>query len=203
MEQRDDNILNFKIPSNINIQIEQDINIENFISQFQQYTDKIICVVNSNIIKYYDAKDKLPQNLRFDNKKRYNSDYQYYFRSIDDDDLYCVFGRNAAKMLFPRLDEIDQDNLSNISVKLTQHRPISSSMNKLNISSVKSTSFPSFDNNIIQISTKTNVSEVKKINKILTPIEQDKPNNIIIIDKGTKLLFPNSNYSVEITLFNN
>lgn len=45
---------------------------------------------------------------------------EYYFRDINTDSLYCVFGREAAKLFYPRIDEVDPNGKS----ELTPVQPI-------------------------------------------------------------------------------
>lgn len=116
-----------KIPEGHYVRFEQDATFENFIGQFQQNCPKLMCVINGTNLRYYDNTTPLPNNIRFDYKQRRRSLTEYYFRDIDDDTLYCVFGREAATIFYPRIDEIDPtgnyeiSNRSEVSISKKSH----------------------------------------------------------------------------------
>lgn len=94
----------------------------------------MLCVVDGSTLRYYDNNSVLPTNLRFDFKQQ----NEYYFRDINSDISYCVFGRQMAKRLFPRLDEIDAPEVRNL--------PILQSFNKITITDGDTqSSFPNYD----------------------------------------------------------
>ena len=110
-----------KIPEGHNIQFEQEATFENFIGQFQRDCPKLICVINGTNLRYYDKSTQLPNNIRFDYKQRKGTLTEYYFRDINDDTLYCVFGREAATIFYPRINEIDPNGIHELSRPNTQY----------------------------------------------------------------------------------
>lgn len=82
-----------------NIEFKQDQNIEHFIGQFQSTTDKIICLINKTRIHLYDYDDKnLPNKIKLADKDR-SADFGtiYYFKDLESDDDYCIFGKKPAQ----------------------------------------------------------------------------------------------------------
>lgn len=97
-----------KIPEGELIRFEQESSFENFIGQFQIFCPEVLlCVVDGTCLRYYDKHGTLPANIRFDYKQRRGKITEYYFRDIGNDSLFCVFGREAAKIFYPRIDEVD------------------------------------------------------------------------------------------------
>jgi len=104
---------NINIPEESVIQIGQDSTFENFIGQFQKFCPtKLLCIIDGTYLKYYDKPGTLPTNIRFDYKQRKGNLTEYYFRDIDNDSLYCVFGHEAAKIFYPRIDDVDPTSLT-------------------------------------------------------------------------------------------
>jgi len=100
-------LFDIKIPEGHVVQFEQESTFENFIGQFQLFCPKLLCVVDGSCLRYYDKPGTIPTNIRFDYKQRRGKLTEYYFRDIGNDSLYCVFSREAAKIFYPRIDEVD------------------------------------------------------------------------------------------------
>jgi len=99
---------NVKIPEGHIIRFEQESSFENFIGQFQLLCpEALLCVVDGTCLRYYNKRESLPTNIRYDYKQRRGNLTEYYFRDIGNDSLFCVFGREAAKIFYPRIDEVD------------------------------------------------------------------------------------------------
>ena len=163
-----------KIPDGRPIQFPQDSTFENFISQFQVYCPKILCIINNVHLQYYDKNGVIPTNIRYDYKQKRNGLTEYYFRDIDNNNLYCVFGRESAIIFYPRIDEFDPLNRKRSEIITTIN-----------------------DDKIIK---DTNTLSRKPLLQAINPKKESNlyPNNIIIVDKGKRMQFPNPNYSVEI-----
>jgi hypothetical protein len=99
--------LSFNMILNDKIIFNQDSTFENFIGQFQTSCSKILCIENGSYLKFYDKNSPIPMNIRFDYKQSRSNLTEYYFRDIQTNDQYCVFGRECAKLFFPRIDEVD------------------------------------------------------------------------------------------------
>lgn len=104
---KDNRYMSYEIKVPHAIKILQDIPLSNLVGQLQSYSPKLLCVINGNILHYYDKSSTMPNNLRFERKQRHDDITEYYFRDIDDGTRYCVFGRDSAKHFFPRIDEVD------------------------------------------------------------------------------------------------
>lgn len=276
-----------KIPEGHVVQFEQESTFENFIGQFQIFCPKLLCVIDGSCLRYYDKPGTLPSNIRFDYKQRRGKLTEYYFRDIGNDSLYCVFGREAAKIFYPRIDEVDPIDLRtqvndtivpsskqsfttfkgttghNYELNSKPHlndprstiiSPSSCNDPKLNIDvnmthnyemvgspkplgSIISRSGPILPNNhtmersrnpavsqsssighnnsrvakhpIIQPIVRKDVRpnegsisdhDIRRGNlpKLYTSSRKYPPDHVVIIDKGVKLIFPNSNYPIEI-----
>ena len=122
-----------KIPEGRMVRFEQEATFENFVGQFQLFCPKLLCVVDGTILRYYDKPGTLPTNIRFDYKQRRGPLTEYYFRDIETDTLYCVFGREAAKIFYSRIDEIDPNGIKDMIVDITKQN---TSFNKFNTSAI-------------------------------------------------------------------
>src|SRR5687767_4160600 len=92
------------------IKFTEEDTFENFISQFQKHvTDKILCVINGTSLAFYDKKGPYQKNIRYDYKQKRNGLVEYYFRDISDDNLYCIFGRDNAVLIYPQIDNSDPE----------------------------------------------------------------------------------------------
>lgn len=163
-----------KIPEGKEVKFTQEATFENFVAQFQPYTSKLLCVVDGTSLRYYDKTRALPGNLRFDYKQRRGTLTEYYFRDIDNDTLYCVFGREAARTIYPRINEVDPVTKSEESHKLLARnipveKPVKSTMTLFH---------------------ESNPCETRIASK-----------HIVIIDKGIRFTFPNPDYPVEIRTY--
>lgn len=184
-----------KIPEEHGIKFEQESTFENFIGQFQLFCPKLLCIIDGTTLRYYDKAASIPDNIRFDYKQRRGILTEYYFRDISTDTLYCVFGREAAKIFYSRIDEVDPGGIIT--------RPY---IENKSTSVIKSQSFDAAKiqiNNKIQSNTKNKpsiIEPIKNSNQIsqIIPKTSIQPSNIIIIDKGAKLIFPNPNYPIEV-----
>jgi len=90
---------------NVNITIENNTDIKQFISQFQIHCKQLLCVVNDKIIRYYSKKDELPKNIKY---LRDNTN-EYYFEDLDTQDVYCIYGKISASVFYPILKEKDKE----------------------------------------------------------------------------------------------
>lgn len=165
--------LDIKIPEGSKVEFRQDATFENFVSQFQPFCDKLLCVVDGTSLRYYDKMGPLPNNLRFDYKQRRGSYTEYYFRDIDDQTLYCVFGRDSARVLYHRIDQIDP--VDKETPEAPKKKPI--------IQAIKP-SMPLF--------------REKAINNKETV---QRANQVIIVDKGVKFTFSDPNFPVEVRTY--
>ena len=91
---------------------EKESTFENFISQFQIFCSKILCVINGNSLQFYDKTEDIPKNIRFDYKKRRGKITEYYFKDNNTNAVYCVFGRDSAKIFFPNIDDVDSPGIT-------------------------------------------------------------------------------------------
>lgn len=92
------------------INFERESTFENFISQFQVFCSKVLCIKNGKYLYFYDKQEDVPKNIYFEYKKRRGEMTEYYFR--DNTNSYCVFGRDSAKFFFPRIEEIDSPGIT-------------------------------------------------------------------------------------------
>ena len=90
------------------IKITQDMSFENFDGQFQEVCPKLLCVINGTTLHFHDNMRTIPTKIRFDHKQQRGGIVEYYFRNIEDNTLYCVFGREAATLFFPDINNIDK-----------------------------------------------------------------------------------------------
>lgn len=202
-----------KIPEGQVVTCPQEATFENFIGQFQLYCPKLLCVIDGTCLRYYDKKGDIPTNLRFDYKQRRNSLTEYYFRHIIDDTLYCVFGREAASIFYPRINDVDPTGINELS-KPPTHQSTDSSIYSHDAKYLESINhsidtkyLESVDVFNIPIHSQKHTSKPKRppiVQAITTSPSRNKlitPNHITIIDNGTKLSFPNPNYIIEIKTY--
>ena len=193
-----------KIPEGQSVQIEQEETFENFIGQFQQFCSKLICIIDGTTLRYYDKTEGLPKNIRFDYKQRRGKIVEYYFRDIQTESLYCVFGREAAKIFYPRIDEIDHSdtvtidpNFVNVVMKEEIPKVIKEEIAKISpeqTSSVPSDMYKARRPTIIRPIRDKNIRSSGN-SKV---IHHEK---ITIVDNGTKLTFSNPNYPIEVQTY--
>jgi hypothetical protein len=159
------------LPNDFKINIDQDITFENFVSQFQQFSDKILCIVNGTTLHFYDKNTVMP-NVRYEYKQRRGSLIEYYFRDMINNNLYCVFGRDNAVLFYPNINQIEQ--ITSVAV----HQPQPKIKNP-----------PIISNKTLPI-----------ISNKDQPIISNK-NTIVIYYKGKKLTFTDFDYENEIKTF--
>lgn len=99
-------------PEEAFLTILQNSTMEALVGQLQSYTDKLLCVIDGTTLHYYQTPGQLPKKIRFEHKQLRNGIMEYYFRDIRNDNLYCVFGREAAKIFFPEIDQKDPGGIS-------------------------------------------------------------------------------------------
>jgi len=89
------------------LNLSNDMTLEDLVKQLQGTSNKLLYVVNGEILKYYE-KDKVPPlDVKLDRiKTGKNSLSEYYFR--DEKNIYCVFGRECAELFYPKLIEFDK-----------------------------------------------------------------------------------------------
>ena len=201
-------LFDIKIPEGHLVKFEQDSTFENFIGQFQAFCPKLLCVIDGSCLRYYDKQGAIPKNIRFDYKQRRGKSIEYYFRDIGNESLYCVFGREAAKIFYPRIDEvdpIDQSSTSGFSQK--EIAPANESKQIECDASDNKSSSGGLGAVVSRGSLRASgVLELKPgrgrrpiIQAITSGKEASKGREqIIIIDNGVKFVFPNSNYPIEV-----
>jgi hypothetical protein len=197
-----------KIPETCLIDFDQDDTFENFIGQFQPVCSKLICIIDGTILRYYDKPGSIPKNIRFDYKQHKRKITEYYFRDIGTDSLYCVFGRPAALIFYPRLDEVDP---MPVEPRLPVH------VSEIDArSQPRSHSEPTVTPDALGIRVlgpipsllppgrQISAPEPRHVGRgrapIIRPI-QPPPSEIVVVDEGVKLTFPNPNYPVALKLF--
>lgn len=184
-----------KIPEGCSIQFSQEATYENFIGQFQQYCSKILCVIDGTNFHFYDKKTSPPpSNIRFDYKQIRGTITEYYFRDIDTDTLYCVFGREAATIFYPRMNIVDPIIIPESNITLALAEVNKSPPNKKRPPLIQPVKPPMPLFREIQ---RTESSSRKSSSSGTSQI----PTQIVIVDNGVKLTFPNPNYPIEIKTY--
>lgn len=181
-----------KMEEETKIKFCKETTFENFIGQFQLFTTKILCIINGKTLYYYDKSGPFPSNIRFTYKQKHDEIVEYYFRHINNNISYCVFGRENAKIFYPNLDQVDHEEDTTIIKK----RPICQKIDRPII--------PLFrDNTNLTLPTGSIVKTTITQNLFSKPLNTLQIDNeqIIIIDKGKKLTFPNSNYPIEVRFY--
>lgn len=137
------------------IEITQDQNIYNFISQFQLLTNKILCLVNDNKLHLYnDDDDDFPKKIKLSHKDRTNNLMTiYHFNDIDTKDTYCLFGKKTTRRF-----------LSAITKK---------SENSCRFNYIKSSIVPTKNNCLIKIIDNTETIIIDNDNSKMTFINYD------------------------------
>jgi hypothetical protein len=193
-----------KIPEGTKISLEQDETFEDFIGQFQSFCPKLICIINNKTLRYFDNSKPPPSNVRFDYKQRCGKITEYHFKGINDDTKYCVFGRAAAKIFFPRLEEVDRSsgNDSDLIAKDTSEISPGTTISKIKrrpiIQHILPPAIQSLTSSSIQAAAKYPFPMPDRKSETLGAI---LPQQIVIIDHGNKITFPNPNYPVEINTY--
>lgn len=199
--------LSSKVPVNTRVIFEQEETFENFLGQFQTLSNKVLSVANGTTLRIFDSLNAIPAEIRFDHKQKHGSITKYYFQAVENGTMYCVFGRDAARLFYPRLDKVDP--IFDAEPSLNSGKLLAnSSADILSLSRFNSEASESTFKNrpIIQrIITAKDDSSYKVSQNIPDPTStltidlSQLP--IIIIDKGNKITFPNHNYSVEVTTY--
>lgn len=193
------------IPDNHTLRVSQDSTFEHFIAQLQPLSSKLLCVIDGTTLRYYDNAKLFPTNIRFDYKQKHGSVVEYYFRDNSDDTLYCVFGQTNARLFYPSLNPINMEH-SNTAIPNIYHDPLSTPLSKV----VSKPSIKPASPKITRRSPNDSPSNVVKpkrppiIEQLTTSYIQHASKttgNIIIIDKGVKMTFPDCNYNVDITTY--
>ena len=183
-------IFNLKC-KNIDIKFEQGSTYENFIGQFQKNCPKILCVVDGTKLNIYDKKDIGNKNIKFDYVKQVNNIQEYYFRDINDDTLYCVFGEDAASYLYPDIKSMKKKCVDNEISSINNKCEEISSMNV-----DKGLEDTPYEQKEI-IGRKINIDYIKNLN-----INNRLPPDVItIFDGGEKILFPNYDHDIHISKY--
>ncbi len=86
-------------------EFRQGYTFENFIGQFQINCPKLLCIINGTNLQFYDKEGQFPNDIIFDRKLQKDNITQYYFKNIDNNIAYCVFGREAATLFYSHIDE--------------------------------------------------------------------------------------------------
>lgn len=208
-------MFDIKIPEGHNVQFNQEATYENFIGQFQQYCSKLLCIIDGTSLRYYDKTSSLPTSVRFDYKQRRGNMTEYYFRDINDDTLYCVFGREAAAVFYPRIDIVDPITVHETSTTRsllhnnasTKEHPVeyqtktNTNANQSLVSNVSDICKAKRPPLIQHIKTSIPLFREVEVQDLSNKRNQSRNSEIVIIDEGVKLLFPNYNYPVEIKTF--
>ena len=81
------------------IEMTQDQNIYDFVSQFQLSTNKILCLINKSKLHFYDDNDNdFPKKVKLAHKDRSNNLMTiYHFNDVDTKDVYYLFGKESAQ----------------------------------------------------------------------------------------------------------
>jgi len=106
------------------ITLEDQFSFENFVSQFQKYTEQILCIENGTLLRIYERVSDFPANVILDYKRKKTNLTEYYFRVPETNNRYCVFGRDKALNIFPRLDFVDKKSASEETVPVIKDRMI-------------------------------------------------------------------------------
>jgi hypothetical protein len=89
------------------IEITQDQNIYDFISQFQLLTNKIICLINKSKLHLFDDDDDdYPKKIKLSHKERHNLMTIYHFNDVDTKDHYCLFGKDFTRRFLSNIKKI-------------------------------------------------------------------------------------------------
>lgn len=168
----------FTIENIQTISLKSDCSCEEFVSQLQQYTTKIICVINGKTMKLYDKEGIFPENINFNKRQKIGTVVCYYFIDNNNNE-YCIFGRDNAEFFYPAI--------KNEVGKIISFNKILKQSNDFDIMSSSIIHPIDYDKPPI------------KNNKIFTLIG---PNTIKIVDGNSVMTFPNPNYLVDIQEYN-
>lgn len=98
-------IFGLKLPPHAVLNLEQHGDLTSLVGQLQKYcTNRLLVVVNGITYRYYLRTSDLPSHLIFDHKHFTTTVIEYYFRQTTTQDMYCVFGLSAARLICPDFD---------------------------------------------------------------------------------------------------
>lgn len=162
--------VDMKIGKDFTLHINNGANLETLAAQLQLNTSDLLYVVNGKNI-YHHHKDTFPQSLHYEYKREIGTHSRYYFRNTETQDIYCIFGRDMALKIYPKLDEpefvVPKPKLAEVG-------------------------FPSALGPQSRSAPKTPKRETRPcIIKLI------KHNTISIVDAGVKHTFKDNNYPVE------
>ncbi len=190
-----------------NIVLLQDSILESFVGQFQKYCpDKVLCVYNGSIIKFYN-KSMIFTDLKFDYEQKHEGITEYYFHHLSNNSTYCFFDETVYKSIV-NLKQSEHP----LQLKRFTRLPFQNNNTNVSSNAVQTSSVPQFSKRppIIQQINKINenkstelkvVEPQKDLTNILVPVVYDhQEKNIIIVDDGEKLSFPAYDFPVEIVL---
>ena len=106
--------------------IKSGMTLESIISQLQPLIQNVIlCVKNHKSIVIYKDKSEFPLGLRLEKV----IDDIFHIRSIVDDDLYIVAGKETASLIFPGITNggmryASINNMGNVSSEIINSQPI-------------------------------------------------------------------------------
>jgi hypothetical protein len=93
-----------------NIKFTKGMKYSEFLVQFQNNSKKLLCLINYEILFYYEKKEDIPKNI-----KLYNIDNNIYtFLDVDNITTYTIFTHKAASIFYPNID-IEMNNKKNSS----------------------------------------------------------------------------------------
>lgn len=93
---------------NNDIILSQDSTLENLAGQMQKNSDKLLCVINGKILRFYEKTHHFPSTT-FSRKHDVNDSIEYYF--IDSINHYCVFGDEMAQIFNPNYKISNNNNV--------------------------------------------------------------------------------------------
>jgi hypothetical protein len=106
-------IKNFNLTTIDNVTFEQHMDYNQFLSQFQNFCPKLLCLLEKDNVKtlqIYEKVDQIPKDVTFVRKTAYD----YYFKDTSDNGYY-VFNLYAAQLFDPTLKE--EQKLEEVKVK--------------------------------------------------------------------------------------
>jgi hypothetical protein len=95
------------------LQLKNNSTLEEIARLIESQVDKNICIVNNNLLRFYDDKELPLQNIRLEKKVQ----DQYFFQDIITNELITVFSYNTAKKFFPNLKENEKNEKFTVKIK--------------------------------------------------------------------------------------
>jgi len=100
---------NNAITVDVSIVLKQNSTINDIARQLQkQCRNKLICTINDETIVHFGRKSEFPRFLVY--KRKESSTYLF---ETEDGKIYRVFGIDAAKLIYPSIDQEEPSRLSN------------------------------------------------------------------------------------------